>query len=461
MKKVLILCLILAVMGTGCTEKAKTKTSAGADAPWIAAYFAVAEEQEGKARQLQLIDVDFDGIPELFLFKNESTETTKYIDNIYQCYSYKNGAVSQISLPEHTKWTQLKLCKSKENGKLVWLTDSLYMTGSHGECSKDLVDFSDFSNVKQTALLEWTEEQSKDASGKSQTEYYRMPDKTQVTKQQLDEAIKELSAKYQIQKAFNLGSAMGYLDQFTPDGSVSRLDKDLFYPFARLYDETIQENSEKKDDPDYLYVNFITNRLTTGNRGNVETPLVSVIRKAYEMPKGLRGSFWINQISVLKDPDVQKSLNEKLKSLALSELTKDKNIRNVHIKQDAGIYKDYLSVCQEVRYLDEKTGKNKVYYKDVAYNLETGKDAKLSDLVSFDAKLKDKIYAGEFSSKRFTHEECLKQGIYDKLWNMMKNPDLKNKFFMSDYDCSFIIDVAPEDSFCFRFTLVDLMNYIH
>ena len=115
---------------------------------------------------------------------------------------------------------------------------------------------------------------------------------------------------------------------------------------------------------------------------------------------------------------------------------------------------------QEIHYTEADTGASKKYYTAAAYNLETGEDAKLSDLMVFDEKLKDKIYNGEFTTKGFTHEECLEQGIYDELWGMMTNPDLTDHFYVSGAECGFIIDSAPDDTIVFDMSIIQLIDYI-
>lgn len=483
MKKTLILCLILTALGTGCgakdtaqasESKAETSESSSSatkhtvqkpegDAPWIDAYFNVVKEQDPKAKELELIDIDFDGIPELFLIKSEEDFGGSL--NIYQAYTYKDGAVSEISLPDQANWHRLGLYKNKDTGELVWLADSVSsLEKDHEECSTDIADFSDFTNVKKTPLLAWTEEQSKTSSGKAQTTYYKMPDKTEMTREQLNGAKKELTSKYQSQQAFYLSSFLFELRSYDPGTQNGALDKNLFSSLARLYDETLWENSENENDPNYLQVTSIRNAMTAGYGENADDFSVSIVDKSAKLYKNGKKNLFLlglNQINLLKDPKMQKAVNEKIKSQALSSLVEGNYKGSFIVYQDPFVYKNFLSIRQEIRYTEKDTGISKKYYTAAAYNMETGEDAKLSDLVEFDDKLKDKIYAGDFSNTRFTHEECLEKGIYDKLWSLMKNPDLKDHFYLSDTECGFIIDIAPDDSFCFIMPVRELKDYMH
>lgn len=476
MKRILMLLIILSSLGTGCGAKDGVKTApkeesaSGAtehavrkpdgEALWMDAYFKIVKEQGDKAEKFQLVDIDLDGIPELFLFRKVNDYSVVY--NIYHGYSYKDGTVSDIRIPSEAKWSSLNLYKNRDNGELIWMAEGLDTPEKgRNECSRDEVDFSDFSNVKQTALLEWAEVRSKDSSGSSQMKYFMLPDNTEVAKKELDEAKKELAVKYEDQRALCMSSLTNKLMAYTPDIKSIELSKSLFYPFVRLYDETAWENEQKADDPLYLHVYFIRSEITTGydNKGGFP---VSVIRKfSWRLDDGKLRLLWTDQVNLHPSITIHKVLNKTLSSWALSALSANEGRRGVQIFQNAYVYEKYLSVLQEVRYNDEDTGSQKKNYSAKIINMETGEDAKLDELAEFDNKLKDKIYAGDFSNKRFTHAECLEQGIYDKLWSLMQNPDLKNQFYMNRSNFGFILEIAPNDTICFEIPIHELQDSLN
>lgn len=462
MRKLLVLCLILSALGAGCSAENEAKPAEGTvqkeesvkktnnhtmkepqkpqgDAPWMDAYFEIVKGQADEAVDLKLFDIDFDGIPELFLTHRPSSSGRSRID---AGYSYKDGTITDIRIPEEAVWSQLRLYEKKENGELVWLAEGNSDLGQKQYYSSmEEVDFSDFSNVKRTVLLEWTEDRNGDSTSK--VKYTMMPDQTVVTKQQIDEAKKQLLSQYKTRRVFILSAVIDDLMVYNSGQGTPELGKELFDPLARLYDETVWENSRK--DSRFVYSTRLTD---SAGYDHPEGLPVSIIWVSSSKP--YEGNLSLYQILMLPDASIQKSINEKLYTLARNDLAAYKGKKGLHVSQDAYIYHTYLSVCQTTQYTDEDTGEKKEACSAATFNLGTGEEAKLSDLAAFDDHLKDKIYAGEFKNSRFTHEECLELGIYDKLWSLVSNPDLKNQFYVDRFAVGFIIEAAPGDSLCFE-----------
>jgi len=106
----------------------------------------------GHFQEIILIDVDFDGIPELFL--TMSSITSGYRHWIHQGFSYKNGMIIDIncSLPKN-----LELYRNIETNEILWIADGV----DENFVSNPIMEFrfdhfwieADFSDISKT---EWS-----------------------------------------------------------------------------------------------------------------------------------------------------------------------------------------------------------------------------------------------------------------------------------------------------------------
>ena len=114
----------------------------------------------GHFQKIILIDVDFDGIPELFLTMSSITNGNRHW--IDEGFAYKDGMVVDIkcSLPSN-----LELYRYNETSELLWIADGVdynFVSYPIIEHSYDyywiMADFSDISKIEQSKLFHWREE---------------------------------------------------------------------------------------------------------------------------------------------------------------------------------------------------------------------------------------------------------------------------------------------------------------
>lgn len=58
----------------------------------------------------------------------------------------------------------------------------------------------------------------------------------------------------------------------------------------------------------------------------------------------------------------------------------------------------------------------------------------MTDIITIDDALRERILDGAFENERFTHEQCLEYGIYDKLWDVLteKEAYFKPNFYLPE-----------------------------
>ena len=121
---------------------------------WVEAYLdALSNSDSFPANSILLVDIDFDGVPEI-LFVAHGAATNM---NIIGGLSYQNGEVVDIEFYEG--WggipTELSLLRNIQTGEKVWLAHGRYSSNAGREqyWVYDFVDFSDFSQVQYRQVL--------------------------------------------------------------------------------------------------------------------------------------------------------------------------------------------------------------------------------------------------------------------------------------------------------------------
>lgn len=137
-------------------------------------------------------------------------------------------------------------------------------------------------------------------------------------------------------------------------------------------------------------------------------------------------------------------MNTKLKKYVFSEWrVKSEQEIELNIMQISFVYKNYLSV-QTLKdwYCSVHPWQN---LSAVIFDLKTGQEVSLTELVQINNNLKAKIENGLFTCNKLTHEECIEMGYYDILWNSIlqscKTPEPSNNFYLEDGKLGFILEV--------------------
>jgi|GEM_PF-6006820 len=134
-------------------------------ADWTYAYANLIENIDERERvnfqKFILLDVDFDGIPELFLTLNSITQGERHW--IYRGFTYKNGSIIDIKC--NYVPINLELYRHKETGELRWIGDGVdYYFISDEIIEHEYtyylreIDFSDISETVEIDLIVWQEE---------------------------------------------------------------------------------------------------------------------------------------------------------------------------------------------------------------------------------------------------------------------------------------------------------------
>jgi hypothetical protein len=124
---------------------------------WTDAYF-YALNKNWPATSILLVDVDFDGVPEIF-FVWHGMATNMEIDS---GLSYQNGEVVNIEF--YGEWggipTEFSLLQSRLTGERVWLVSGRFSSGAgvFQYWVYEFVDFSDFSQVTSNEVLAYDSE---------------------------------------------------------------------------------------------------------------------------------------------------------------------------------------------------------------------------------------------------------------------------------------------------------------
>jgi len=124
---------------------------------WAEAYYnALAEKCFSSA--ILLVDINFDGVPELF-FVHWGSATNMWI---FSGLSYQNGDVVNIEF--YDEWSgmpsELSLLRNRQTGEQVWLAHGRFSSraGVYQSWVYEFVDFSDLSQVRSKSVFEFDSE---------------------------------------------------------------------------------------------------------------------------------------------------------------------------------------------------------------------------------------------------------------------------------------------------------------
>ena len=123
MKKLAIISIALAITLSGCAVR--TDDSSVSPPSWAEAYFYALYEHlqlpfefsRNRISGIQLIDLNFDGVPEMLLIEKDLHNFS--VSNIL---SYRNGEVIEIDTG-FTMPTNFSFARNKETGELTWIAD--------------------------------------------------------------------------------------------------------------------------------------------------------------------------------------------------------------------------------------------------------------------------------------------------------------------------------------------------
>jgi len=122
---------------------------------WAEAYFdalgeRVKHDPFNLPTHILLIDIDFDGVPEMFL-----SHLGVVNSSIFHGYSYQNGEVINIQIYDDFLPPELSLLKHINTCELAWLAEGSFRQGGGVgfDFINEFVDFSDFSNVRREKVF--------------------------------------------------------------------------------------------------------------------------------------------------------------------------------------------------------------------------------------------------------------------------------------------------------------------
>lgn len=315
------------------------------DDSWIDAYYEKIKNISGETTYLQFVDVDFDGIPELFL-----CHTGTGGSYIHSGYSFKDGSVLDIVTPGLA--TDLTLYRDRLTKELLWIANGVFKSG--GGTSRyyrwHQVDFTDFSDVKQTFFFEW--EQHWNHEDNLDTYISQVMDchgnATIVHSNEIPMLIDEQFAAYEQVDVVQLGSSVWDLRSEEEDSNV--LNQELFTVFAQLYDETIEHNlAVEEENPDSLPIYNIRNYNTNHNEQTSEYQLSMIQNEYTRKDHDADISVSYLQLSRFHDTEIQRELNVQLKAFALSDWdVKTEEEVELQITQWPSIYQNYLSIKKQL-----------------------------------------------------------------------------------------------------------------
>lgn len=426
-------------------------------AKWMELYFEVMEDKAAETTHITLIDIDFDRIPELFLSQLGASNSA-----IFQGYSFKEGIITKLQIPDEFMPLELELYKNKKTNERIWIASGMFRDVSSNDYIWNKVDFGDFSHIRESLFWGWNETLNGEGTS-SKITYKLMNDKTGdrvVTKEQINESEKEVFSGYEVEDTLSLFS---FIESFAREEG-SNLDKHLFYSFAQLYETTSKENSRiDETDPMQLPI-FSINNVYLFNMLPKDYA-ISVINKGYSRHDDKSGAnirVDYVQINDLFNRDRQCVMNEKLKKYALSDWNvKAERDLELTIKQSPAIYQDFLSVREWTDYYEMGAAHPWTALSAITLDLKTGGELSLTDVIAVDERIKEKIFAGDFKNGKFTHEECIQFEFYDNLWNVMQG-NSQNSFYLTEYSIGFILELphVMGDYMTFEIPYEDLKEWL-
>jgi len=213
---------------------------------WVEAFADLIQYGDiyGHFQEIHLIDVDFDGIPELFL--TMSSITGGYRHWISQGFAYKNGMITDIkcSLPKN-----LELYRNKETNEILWIADGVdenFVSNPIMEFSFEHywieADFSDITKTEWSTLFLWKEEYTTvygvdDSKSESVFTLIGYFDEDRIiSKAEIDELKNELFSRYEyIDTIKIIGDAQKFGLVNWTDGK--EFPRDELLALLRSYDE--------------------------------------------------------------------------------------------------------------------------------------------------------------------------------------------------------------------------------
>lgn len=413
---------------------------------WIDAYYYVMENKIFSSEYLYLVDIDFDGVPEMFTTCSDTDGTW-----INHGFSFKDSNILEIQFAEPI-FTSLKLYKDIKTNRLVWIVSGRMKDSNSYHYIWQQIDFSDFCEVEKSTFFEWREirkEITDDVSSYYSVEYQLIDYDSNVvvtTKEEIEAQFEKAFSQYEPMEALTLlTSSIEFINE------KNFYDYDLFYSFMQLYDTTTWQNTlSKSKDVFDLPIYFISNENFYNNAQFSDSQL-SLITKGYSrIDKNTKTNIHINYIEFNRyyEENIQFKWNHRLKEWAFFDwnVLREKEII-LDILLIPTFYKDYLSI-QKMTYCNmEGTSHpwNSLSAKTI--DIKTGEEIRLTDILVIDDRIKEKIYAGEFINDRFSKETCIEYGLYEQLYKVILNAtdntkDYQNNvFFLTESGVVFIIDV--------------------
>ena len=201
---------------------------------WVEAYadFLV----QDNPRYFILLDVDFDGIPELFTYYS-GYGTNMWISSIIS-YSehgieqFKKGLLEEIP-------AQFELYKDKQTGEIRWMMvmDTFRSGYSRYIFGWDWIDFGDYSDIKTEFFFRWDFEgvETDDEMDGIEVVYYlykNTDEMMEVEYEEIEKREQALFSRYERIETQQLYAYMGnYVINEDMDATVENLDRKLIVDF--------------------------------------------------------------------------------------------------------------------------------------------------------------------------------------------------------------------------------------
>ncbi|GEM_PF-4087499 len=203
---------------------------------WIDAYYEKLNEVFEGTTYLQLVDIDFDEVPELFL-----SHTGTGGSYIHSGYSFKDGNVVEIKTCSMA--TDLGLYRNRLTEELIWIASGVFKSGggtSYYHCWYQ-IDFTDFSGIKQEVFFEW---QQHLVDVRDDVYFYQVVDDygnvTIVDQLEIDMLVAGAFSGYERIDVMQLGSSTW--DLMSENGRGDFFEPELFVSFMQLYRVAIEDN---------------------------------------------------------------------------------------------------------------------------------------------------------------------------------------------------------------------------
>ena len=171
----LVLMIMCFLCGCAVRYNDPELASASTDDLWVEALASAIADNNEHFRYMTLIDVDFDGIPEVFLYTsgNVSTWTVKG-------FNYKNGTVTEIDTS--FLFTDLVLFLDNDSGEQFWVTRMSNRSGAGFAyitfwCK---VDFSGLPLAETEILFGFSEWYVRNGEDLDPAEFYLIGDKSDI-----------------------------------------------------------------------------------------------------------------------------------------------------------------------------------------------------------------------------------------------------------------------------------------